>query len=113
MAEALDRVRAGEADPACEICGGILKSATVMFGQSLDPVALQRAQRAAVEADVLVAVGTSLTVYPVAGIVPEAFEAGRSVIILNAEETPFDPIAAAVVRGSASEVLPRLVRAGR
>jgi NAD-dependent deacetylase len=113
MADALDRVRAGDDDPACELCRGILKSATVMFGQSLDPVALQRAVRAAVEADVLVAVGTSLTVYPVAGIVPEAVEAGRSVIIVNAEETPFDPVAAAVVRGSASEVLPRLVRAGR
>jgi len=113
MADALDRVREGDADPACELCGGILKSATVMFGQSLDPVALQRAVRAAVEADVLVAVGTSLTVYPVAGIVPEAVEAGRSVIIVNAEETPFDPVAVAVVRGSASEMLPRLVRAGR
>ena len=57
--------------------------------------------------------GTSLTVYPVAGMVPQAVEAGRPVIIVNAEETPFDPIAAAVVRGSASEVLPLLVAAGR
>jgi NAD-dependent deacetylase len=60
----------------------------------------------------MLAVGTSLTVYPVADVVPRAVEAGRSVVIVNAEATPFDPIAAAVVRGSASDVLPRLVAAG-
>jgi len=113
MEEALDRVRAGEADPPCELCGGILKSATVMFGQSLDPGALVRAERAALEADLLVAVGTSLTVYPVAGMVPAALEAGTPVVIVNAEPTAFDTQAAAVVRGSASEVLPALVAAGR
>ncbi|HEY6533658.1 MAG TPA: Sir2 family NAD-dependent protein deacetylase [Acidimicrobiales bacterium] len=112
MSDALDRVRAGEADPPCELCGGILKSATVMFGQSLDPMALQRAQRAAVEADVLLAVGTSLSVYPVAAMVPVALEAGTPVVIVNAEETPFDDRADAVVRGSASEVLTVLVGAG-
>lgn len=112
MDEVLDRVRAGEADPPCELCGGILKSATVMFGQSLDPVALRRAEVAAVEADVLLAVGTSLSVYPVAGMVPLAVEAGRSVVIVNAEPTPFDGIAA-VVRGSASEILPVLVAEAR
>jgi NAD-dependent deacetylase len=112
MEEVLDRVRGGEADPPCEICGGILKSATVMFGQSLDPVALRRAELAAVEADLLLAVGTSLAVYPVAGMVPIAVEAGRPVVIVNAEPTPFDGVAAAVVRGSASEVLPQLVAVG-
>jgi NAD-dependent deacetylase len=111
MDEALDRVRAGDADPACELCGGILKSATVMFGQSLDPRALTRAEEAAVGAELLLAVGTSLTVYPVAAMVPQAVEAGRPVIIVNAEPTSFDGVAAAVVRGSASEVLPLLVAA--
>lgn len=110
MDDALARVRAGEADPACELCGGILKSATVMFGQSLDPVALGRAEEAAVEADLLLAVGTSLTVYPVAGMVPLAVRAGRPVVIVNAEPTAFDDVASAVVRGSASDVLPLLVR---
>ncbi len=100
-----------ELDPPCELCGGILKSATVMFGQSLDPVALRRAETAAVEAEVLLAIGTSLSVYPVAGMVPLAIEAGRPVVIVNAEPTPFDGVAAAVVRGSASEVLPLLVAA--
>jgi NAD-dependent deacetylase len=111
MDEALDRVRSGEDDPACELCGGILKSATVMFGQSLDPGALRRAEVAAVEAEVLVAVGTSLSVYPVAGMVPLAVEAGRPVVIVNAEPTPFDGVTAAVVRGSASDVLPLLLAA--
>jgi NAD-dependent deacetylase len=111
MDDALARVRAGESDPPCEVCGGILKSATVMFGQSLDPLALLRAEDAAVGSELLVAVGTSLTVYPVAAMVPHAVEAGRPVIIVNAEPTPFDGIASAVVRGSASEVLPRLVAA--
>ncbi len=109
MADALDRVRAGEEDPPCRNCGGILKSATVMFGQSLVPADLVRAERGALEADLLLAVGTTLSVYPVAGMVPAAIEAGRSVVIVNAEETPFDAAAAAVVRGSASTILPALV----
>lgn len=108
MVPVLDRVRAGEDDPACEGCGGILKSATVMFGQPLVPEALERAQRAAGEAEVLVAVGTSLNVYPVAGMVPVALDHGRPVVIVNAEPTPFDGLATAVTRGSASEVLPAL-----
>ena len=108
MSPVLERVRRGEADPACETCGGILKSATIMFGQALVPADLARAERAAVEADALVAVGTSLNVYPVAGMVPLALELGRPVVIVNAEPTPFDDVATVVVRGSASEVLPLL-----
>lgn len=111
MDDALARVRAGEVDPPCELCGGILKSATVMFGQSLDPLALRRAEQAAVEADLLLAVGTSLTVYPVAGMVPIAVQVSTPVIIVNAEPTAFDEAAAAVVRGNASEILPLLVSA--
>lgn len=110
MDDALERVRAGEADPPCPVCGGIMKSATVMFGQSLVSADLVRAEIAAVEADVLLAVGTSLTVYPIASMVPIALEAGRSVIIVNAESTPFDREATAVVQGSASEVLPMILR---
>jgi NAD-dependent deacetylase len=106
MEEALARVRAGDGDPGCELCGGILKSATIMFGQSLVHADLMRAERAALEADLLLAIGTSLTVYPIAGMVPAALEAGRNVVIINAEPTPFDAEATAVVRGSASEVLP-------
>jgi NAD-dependent deacetylase len=111
MEEALDRVRAGEVDPPCLICGGIVKSATIMFGQSLVHADLLRAELAAAEADVLLAVGTSLSVYPVAAMVPIALEAGRPVVIVNAEPTPFDHHATAVVRGSASAVLPVLLHA--
>ena len=108
MALALDRVRAGEADPPCERCGGILKSATISFGQALDPEVIDCAIRAAERADLLLAIGTSLQVYPVAGAVPIAKAAGARVVIVNAEPTPFDDIADAVLRDPIGEVLPVL-----
>ncbi len=108
MGLALDRVRAGEEDPPCERCGGILKSATISFGQSLDPAVIDRAMRAAERADLLLAIGTSLQVYPVAGAVPLAKAAGARVVIINAEPTPFDDIADAVLRDPIGVVLPRI-----
>jgi NAD-dependent deacetylase len=108
MQETLERVRAGEEDPPCKLCGGILKSATISFGQALVPEVIDRALRVAAEADVFLSVGTSLQVYPVAGAVPMAKSAGARVIILNAQETPFDNIADAVLQGSISEVLPQI-----
>lgn len=111
MGPALERVRAGEEDPHCLDCGGILKSATISFGQQLDPGTVMRAERAARECDAFLAVGSSLAVYPAAGLVPMAREAGARLVIVNAEPTQFDPIADAVVRGSISEVLPVLVAA--
>jgi NAD-dependent deacetylase len=106
MQPVLDRVRAGEADPPCERCSGILKSATISFGQALVPSVIARALRAAEEADVLLAVGTSLQVYPVAGMVPAARDSGARVVIVNAEPTPMDGLADVVLRESISEVLP-------
>jgi NAD-dependent deacetylase len=105
MGPVLDRIRAGEADPACERCGGVLKSATVFFGESLDERDIGRAFDAASAAEVLVCVGTSLQVYPVAQMVPLALAGGGDVVIVNGEPTPFDD-AALCVRGSISEVLP-------
>jgi len=110
MERALERVRAGEEDPPCRTCGGILKSATISFGQNLVADDLLRAQLAAETCDLLLAVGSTLTVYPAAGMVPIAKEAGAALIIVNAEPTPFDPIADAVLQGSISELLPALVR---
>jgi len=110
MQKALDRVRAGEADPPCRDCGGILKSATISFGQSLVPEVIDAAMLAAREADLFFAIGTSLQVYPVAGAVDVARSAGAKIVILNAEPTPFDDVADAVFRDSISKVLPELLQ---
>jgi NAD-dependent deacetylase len=109
MLETLERVRAGEDDPPCRRCSGILKSATISFGQSLVPEVIARALRAADEADLLVAIGTTLQVYPVAGMVPATKASGGRVVILNAEPTPFDDHVDAVLRGSIGEILPAIV----
>ena len=107
----LERVRAGEADPACAACGGILKSATISFGQPLVPEVIEAAIRAAEEADLLLAIGTSLQVYPVASLVPLAKSAGARVVIVNAEPTPFDQIADAVIRSPIGDALPQIIAA--
>jgi NAD-dependent deacetylase len=109
MQETLDRVRAGEADPACAECGGILKSATILFGEGLAPGVMERAMAAAIEADLLIAVGSTLQVYPVAGVVPAAKSAGAKLVIINAEPTQFDRIADAVLHKPIGETLPQLV----
>jgi NAD-dependent deacetylase len=105
----LDRVRAGDPDPSCEICGGILKSATISFGQALDPDTIDRAQDGAESCDVFVAVGTTLAVYPVAGTVPVAKKSGARIIIVNGEPTEMDDLADVLLRGSISDILPRIV----
>lgn len=109
MEVAIERVRAGEADPACPLCGGILKSATVSFGQSLDAEDLRRSEVAANEADVFLAVGTSLAVFPINETVKMAHAAGASIVIVNAEPTPFDGIADVVLNSQIAEVLPAMV----
>ena len=109
MERALERVRAGEEDPACRRCGGILKSATISFGQSLVAEDLARAGAAARGCDLMLAVGTKLSVWPIAGVVPTAKEAGARVVIVNAEPTEMDGLADAVLRGPIGELLPRIV----
>jgi NAD-dependent deacetylase len=109
MERALVRVRAGEEDPPCRSCGGILKSATISFGQSLVTEDLVRAEEAAQRCDLLLAVGSTLGVYPIAGVVPVAKRAGARVVIVNGGPTEMDDIADAVLRGPISEILPRLV----
>ncbi len=109
MAETLDRVRAGEADPACLQCGGMLKSATISFGENLVPADLERAQAAAADSDVFLAIGTSLGVYPAAALPEIALRAGATLAVLNADETPFDGLAEFVFRDRLGEVLPALV----
>lgn len=109
MSDVLERVRGGEEDPPCAQCGGILKSDTVSFGQPLVPHVIGRAMRAASEADCLIAVGTSLQVYPIAAAVPAAKSSGAALVILNNQPTPFDTIADITLAGSISELLPALL----
>jgi NAD-dependent deacetylase len=110
MQETLLRLLTGEDDPPCRLCGGILKSDTISFGQNLVPGVIERAMRAAAEADCFIAIGTSLQVYPIAGAVPEAKSAGARVIIVNAEPTPFDHVADAVLSEPIGKILPRILQ---
>ncbi|TVL92935.1 Sir2 family NAD-dependent protein deacetylase [Streptomyces sp. SAJ15] len=109
MAEALVRVEAGESDPPCLECGGILKSATVMFGQALDPVVLGEAVAIAKACEIFIAVGTSLQVNPAAALAGLAVEHGARLVIVNAEPTPYDPLAAEVIREPIGSALPALL----
>jgi len=111
MQRQLDRVRAGDPDPACERCGGIQRSATIAFGQSLDEAILRAAFDAAASCDLFLAVGTSLTVMPAAQLCGVAKRAGARLVIVNAQETPYDDLADAVLREPIGEVLPTLVAA--
>ncbi|MEO1055431.1 MAG: NAD-dependent deacylase [Actinomycetota bacterium] len=109
MAETLERVRAGEEDPPCLVCGGILKSDTISFGQALVPEVIDRALRVSEESDVLLAVGSTLSVFPAANCVPRAKAAGAAVIIVNGDETGMDRYADYLLRGPIGDVLPALV----
>jgi NAD-dependent deacetylase len=109
MRSALDRVEAGEDDPACLTCGGILKSATISFGQALDAAVIDAAAEAAANCDVFLAVGTSLTVHPAAGLTDLAAASGARVVVVNAEPTPYDDLADLVVRVPIGDALPRLL----
>jgi NAD-dependent deacetylase len=109
MRETLDRVAAGEPDPPCAECGGILKSTTIMFGQPLDEQVIGEAATYAQNCAIFLAVGTSLTVHPVAGLCEIAVGAGADLVIVNAEPTPYDGLATEVIRDPISEALPRIV----
>lgn len=112
MAAELTRVSAAEPDPPCRSCGGILKSATIFFGQPLVPAVIDRAGRAAANCDLFLAVGTSLTVQPAAGLCGVALAAGARLVVVNAAPTPYDEAAraggGAVLRERIGDVLPTL-----
>ncbi len=109
MAEALERVSAGEEDPPCLECGGVLKSDTISFGQALVPEVIERAFQVSEECDLLLAVGSTLSVYPAANCVPAAKSAGARVVIVNAGPTDMDRLADIVLRGQIGEILPTLI----
>jgi NAD-dependent deacetylase len=106
--EALDR---GVEDPACPTCGGIVKAATISFGQSIDPAVIEAAVGLVEACDLLLTIASSLQVYPAAGLPELAAGDGTPVVIVNDEPTPLDGLASAVVRGRAGEVLPPAVDA--
>jgi NAD-dependent deacetylase len=109
MVDVLARVDAGESDPPCLACGGVQRSATVAFGQSLDPQVLARAVEAAGDCDVFLAAGTSLQVNPAAGLCRVALGSGARLVVANGSATPYDGVAHAVVRADLTEVLPALL----
>jgi NAD-dependent deacetylase len=109
METALRRVRQGEQDPPCRTCGGILKSATISFGQSLAPADMERAHQAAGRCDVFLAIGTSLVVYPVAHLPRRALDAGARLAIFNDQPTPYDRHAHALIASPLGRSLPELV----
>jgi NAD-dependent deacetylase len=109
MQEQLDRVRAGDPDPACTECGGIQKSATVAFGEQLDPLVLETAVVASSACDLFLVIGTTLTVQPAALLAAEAQRRGARLVIVNQGETPLDDRADAVLRDPIGEVLPEIV----
>jgi NAD-dependent deacetylase len=110
MEDALARVEAGEDDPPCRACGGILKSATVMFGEPLDPVVLAQASAISKACTLFIAVGSSLQVHPAAGLVGVAADHGARLVIVNAEPTPYDDRADQLVRDPIGTALPALLR---
>jgi NAD-dependent deacetylase len=100
---------ASHPDPACASCGGILKPDIVYFGEQLPADALDRAVSAARECDVFIAIGTTLSVYPVASLAGIAVEGGADLIIVNAEPTDYDRRATEVIRDPIGQAVPELV----
>ncbi|WP_433658112.1 SIR2 family NAD-dependent protein deacylase [Nocardia sp. CA-128927] len=109
MAATLDRVAAGEADPPCPNCGGVLKSATIMFGQQMDRRTMMKAALTAQTSDIFLAIGSSLQVEPAASMCAIAVENGADLVIVNNEETPYDSMATEIVREPIGTAVPRLV----
>jgi NAD-dependent deacetylase len=109
MEETLARVRAGEAEPPCLVCGGILKSATISFGQQLDPDVIDHAAMVCGTTPLLIVIGSTLGVYPAAGLVPLAVRNGATLVIVNNQPTDYDEIADVVLRDPIGEVVPAFV----
>lgn len=110
MADALARIDAGEDDPPCLECGSVLKPATVMFGERLDPVVMGEALAVTKACQVFVAVGSSLQVQPAAGLAGVAADHGARLVVVNAEPTPYDDLADEVIREPIGTALPELLR---
>ncbi len=106
-----EAIASGDPDPLCPLCGGLVKSSTVSFEQALFPGVVEDALAMAAQADLMVAIGSSLVVYPAADLPLVALRNGARLAILNDEPTPLDDVADLVVRGRAGDVLPAAVDA--
>ncbi len=109
MDEALRRVEKGDLAPECDHCGGLLKPATVSFGQSMPARAMDLAVSACCDSDVFLSVGSSLVVYPAAALPELAKRNGAALIIINRTPTPMDGIADLVINGEIGKTLPELI----
>ena len=109
-AQAIARIGAGEAVPPCLQCGGILKTASTMFGQTMAPQVFARAEQAVLTCDLLLAVGTTLTVEPAGSLCASAVGAGATLVVVNRDPTPYDGIATEIIRDPLSQALPRIAR---
>jgi NAD-dependent deacetylase len=101
----LDRVREGDEDPHCELCGGLLKTATISFGQPLVAADMDRAIEEARLCDVCLAVGSTLSVWPAAGVPVEAVRHGGRLVIINEGATDLDGMASLILSGKAGTVM--------
>jgi NAD-dependent deacetylase len=104
-----ERVLAGESEPPCVACGGILKPTTISFGEPMPRRPLAAAERAVRAADLVLVVGSSLVVYPAAGLPLLGAQLGKPLAIVNQTPTPLDERATLLVRGKAAELLPAAV----
>jgi NAD-dependent deacetylase len=105
LAWVLELVDGGDPDPMCPSCAGIVKSATVSFEQVLFPQVVEEALDLVAQCDLMLAVGSSLVVYPAAELPLVAVRHGARLVIVNDEPTPYDDLADLVVRGRAAGVL--------
>lgn len=106
---ACEWVRQGNLAPECPACGGLLKPATISFGQPMPEGPMLAAERAARDCDLFVVAGSSLVVYPAAAIPQAAKRCGARLILINRDETPLDGQADLVLRGEIGAILPTLV----
>lgn len=104
------RLEAGEDDPRCPVCGGVLRSGTILFGEPLPKQALEQAVLLSQAADFMLVIGTSLVVNPAAQLPAIAIRSGSQIAVINREPTPLDEQADVVVRGDAGPVLSELAR---
>lgn len=107
--EACERVAGGELAPVCRLCGGLLKPATISFGQPMPANVVKTAQDAATSCDLFITVGSSLVVYPAAALPVVAKRSGAKLVIINRDPTPLDEIADVILHGEIGATLPALL----